>query len=192
MATSPGRPNFSIPLRIPQIAQHVTPERQDELNDLHNSAYQLLTALDIYSGKRVEYSADYSQLSYSRIQTGDTGKFYAVASGAIAARDMVDFTVSGSTVLARVAKADAVTTPCKAYALSAVANGAWGEFRVVAGVITGFTALTPGLTYYLSTATGGAIQSARPAVVGQIIQTVGWAISDTVLMCTPNQTFIAL
>lgn len=73
------------------------------------------------------------------------------------------------------------TTPPIGFVVSDTANGAAGTFRI-AGRMTGFSGLTPGSDYYISSSTPGAITATAPSNA----RYVGRADSISSLIITPN------
>ena len=57
------------------------------------------------------------------------------------------------------------------------------------GVVTGFTGLIPGSGLFLGTS-GGIISPPLPSTVGTVIQRIGQAITDTVLLLDPEQPIV--
>jgi hypothetical protein len=104
-----------------------------------------------------------------------------VASGALAAGDLVNITVSGATVLARVADAS-LGRPAHGFVTVAVADTAYG-IAYGLGIVSGLTGLTVGATYYLSTA--GDVTATPPTTEGHTLQMVGVAISTSTIWFQP-------
>lgn len=57
----------------------------------------------------------------------------------------------------------------------------------LSGDITGLTSLTPGVAYYLSGATAGAVTSTAPSTSGYISQEIGVAVSTTAIAFEQQQ-----
>jgi hypothetical protein len=108
------------------------------------------------------------------------------ASEAIAARDFVNVSATG-----QVRKADASNDrPAHGFAQSAIANAASGTVTFE-GIITGFSGLTVGATYYLSDTVAGGISATPPtAGAGKINQQIGVAISATEISFEPQQAIL--
>ncbi len=98
---------------------------------------------------------------------------------------MVNFTYRDpSSVYARPAQANSFTTAAGGFCVdpNGVALGAWGEFTVGPGLNYGISGMTPGTWYFLSPSSPGIITATQPITPGQIIQLVGQAITDRILM----------
>jgi|SRR5579872_550232 len=100
----------------------------------------------------------------------------ATAGVAISAGNLVYIDSSGDIQLA-----DNTSTSKQAtgFAPSAISSSASGQVVLFIGTITGLTSLTTGSQYYLGTA--GGITPTAPSSSGDLIQTVGFASSSTVL-----------
>ncbi|WP_419902119.1 hypothetical protein [Kiloniella sp.] len=59
----------------------------------------------------------------------------------------------------------------------------------VSGILAGFTGLAPGDTYYVSPTTPGGITNTLPAVSGEWVRIVGYAVSETELLIYLSPTF---
>lgn len=106
------------------------------------------------------------------------------ASEALAAGDLVNLWTDTGAV--KVRKADATTAGKEAvgFVLAAVESAA-NATVYFDGSISGLTGLTPGARYYLATSAGGVVSTA-PSSSGNIVQEVGYALSDTSLTFEPK------
>lgn len=104
----------------------------------------------------------------------------------IAARDLVYLNASGQAL-----KADANSAVKEAigFAQSAILSGASGAVNFGSGIITGFTGLTAGARYFLST-TPGEITTTKPTGSADVVQQVGFAISSTQLYFEPQPAIL--
>ena len=100
-----------------------------------------------------------------------------VGTGPVANGDLVYLTAAG---LVEPAKADAVGTLAQGYCLVGATTGNPVTVRF-SGSNTAVTGLTPGVEYYLSAGTGGAITATPPATPTQYVQPVGFAVTATQL-----------
>ena len=103
----------------------------------------------------------------------------ATADGAIAARDIVSLEYVGGALKARKANATDATKPATGFAQSA-ALSSLPVTITLSGQLTGLSAMSTAMDYYLDTISGG-LTSTMPSTVGNIIQPIGKAASPTVL-----------
>ena len=185
--------DYSFRLNLAQVPNTEDPDLLTALLPIHSAVHNLALQLDLYVGRFIEPSTNYSQLGTMNINSAGFNRFYCQANATITTGQLVKLTASGITVKADLAKADSINTPSRAIYLgtTTLASGDWAEF-ILSPTLYTTTGLTPGSTYYLSPGTSGGITITRPTTVGQIIQEVGFAISDTVLYCKPNQPVILL
>lgn len=89
--------------------------------------------------------------------------------------------------MAKIRKADASedTRPCDGYVPVAIDDDAVGTMVLPGTVIDTLAGLTPGSTYYLSTAAGG-ITDVAPSGAGELVQIIGKALSATKLLFNPQ------
>lgn len=110
-----------------------------------------------------------------------------VAFEVLSAGDVVNYFNDGGTTKMRKADADN-GRPADGFVLAAVGAGASGTTYPEQGVITGLAGLSPGATYWLSTA-AGALASASP-LAPAASQKLGKALSATEFLFKP-EAFIA-
>jgi hypothetical protein len=175
--------NFILPfkLNLDQVPDDL------DLRKIYFAAQTISYYLAKYTGRFTEQPSNYSQLGFENLNTNAL-RFYAQANGVINTNDLVYFVASGTTVKAAQARANSMTTAAKGVYLGATALGAgdWAEFSLSPTLLI-TAGLTPGNTYYLSTATAGLFQATRPNVAGQVVQDIGIALSDTTLLCDPSK-----
>ena len=103
------------------------------------------------------------------------------ASEAISARDLVN--IHNNAGAANVRKADASTASAAkqahGIALAGAAQSAQCSVLLGVGIVSGFSGLTPGVTYFLSAATPGGNTATPPATAGHSLQPIGIATSAT-------------
>jgi len=104
---------------------------------------------------------------------------------ALAADDFVHIHVEAGAAKLRKADASDDTRPCEGYVPAAIADDAVGTVLLPGTVIDTLAGLTPGSTYYLSTAAGG-ITDVAPSGAGELVQVVGKALSATKLLFNPQ------
>lgn len=88
----------------------------------------------------------------------------------------------------KVRKADA-TTPGKeadGYVLASASSGAPVVVYTEEGIISGLTGLTPGTQMFLDT-TAGAANATAPSGSGNVVQSIGKAVSATEILFRPQQ-----
>lgn len=107
-----------------------------------------------------------------------------VASEALAAGDMVEVYFDGTASAVRVRRANGATgapgRPARGFVTAAVANAATA-IVYFQGIVT-LAGLTPGVSYFLSATTAGAVTATPPSGAGQLVQKVGFSISATQLV----------
>lgn len=106
------------------------------------------------------------------------------ASADIAAGDFVNIHDSGGAKI-RKADADDGTKPADGYAPDAILTAADGVIYGPGSLLSGLSGLTPGSSYYLSTA-AGTITDTPPSSDGNLVQYVGRAVSATELFFNPQ------
>jgi hypothetical protein len=102
------------------------------------------------------------------------------ASEDLAANDLVNIWSDSGVAKVRKADADDPTKEADGLVASAVASGATAAVYV-GGVVGGYSGLTDGAAYFLS-ATAGVATATAPSSIGQIVQRIGKAISDTQIL----------
>lgn len=101
----------------------------------------------------------------------------------LGARAMVNFYNNAGVINARNADATGPLA-CHGFVIASVTAPAAIDVYVDVGLITGFTALTVGARYYLSTV--GGITATPPSASGNIVQYLGIALSATELFFNPK------
>lgn len=177
----------------PEVNQKKYGDLYGEFLRLHNAIELVQQALDIYTGALSEdpqYWSSSKATSVARVQ--NISKVYAQATENISLAQVVHFQNSAGALTARKADATDATKLCRAFCTTSggVLSGAYGEF-VLLGVNPYYSGLTPGTPYYLTTA-AGQISATAPAVVGNVVQPVGYALSPTDLWFIPSLNFTQL
>lgn len=111
------------------------------------------------------------------------------ATEAIAAGALVNVWMNGANTSIRNANATDATKPATGFVLAAVASGANGTVNFGGAVNTGATGLTTGAPVFLSATAGGSV-SAAPNTAGNLLQYVGWALSNTEYTFNPSPGII--
>ncbi len=171
--------NYSFRLNLGQVPPLAQGRDYNNLLPIHSAVHNLAQQLDIYVGRFTEPLANYPELGVSNINSILQNKFYAQADDTIDYGDLVYFLASGTTVVAKRAIASSDTTLARGIYLGvdSLTPGSWGEYILSHTLLT-TTALTPGITYYLSATSAGDI-TATPPIIAQV---AGWALSDTILL----------
>jgi hypothetical protein len=99
----------------------------------------------------------------------------------LAAGALCNIFTSGGVAAIRNANATDATRPANAFVLEGYASAVEAVPRFTGQAITGLSGLTPGTTYYLSTA-AGALSSTPPSATGNVVQEIGVALSASVLI----------
>jgi hypothetical protein len=153
------------------------------------------------AGKIKMFAAAVTSAADSIVATDSTGKIdvsflptgvgpevvLATATEALTAGNFVNIYDNGGVISCR--KADATTNakPAHGFVLANVSNGNVATIYGISNVNTALSGLTIGLEYYLST-TPGTLQSAAPAVAGNISQFMGVATKTTELQFSNLET----
>lgn len=98
-----------------------------------------------------------------------------LASASIAAGALVNIYDNAGTANIRPADNTSSSTPANAFAPSAISSAASGIVVPFHGPISGLSGLTPGTNYFLGTS--GGLTTTAPSTSGDVIQTVGIAIT---------------
>lgn len=112
----------------------------------------------------------------------------AITSEAIPAGAMVNFYSVAGVLIARNASAVDGTKPCHAFAGTSVGSGATGQFQTT-GTNQLIGGLTPGTLYFLSDGSPGNITATMPTIAGHLVQAIGVAISDQMLIFNPSSNW---
>lgn len=172
---SPQR--FSVNLGLPVAPTTNNSELFSELLRVYNALKIVMGAVDTYSGTEPESSEFWSQLGFSKLYAGMNSSIYIPAAEPIAYGQVVGIDGSAQAVLAQVGFEMAVGF-CSAP--NGVALGETCSIQIF-GMYPELPAatLTPGIPYYLSSTTPGAITSAFSS------QRIGFALSDRRLFFSP-------
>jgi len=129
---------------------------------------------------------------WSTIKPNDTilvqnhRRFYCKAFVPITVARLVNFFLSGGIVQARLADASpGLLHKARGYATRTYAAGEFGEFIVGSGLISGFPGLVINQDLWLGAA--GAYLIAAPAVVGSLVQPVGFGLDTEVAFIDISQ-----
>jgi hypothetical protein len=171
---------------LPEIDQKQHPQIFLEFLRMRNAFKSLQGALDLYTGALSEDPKYWEQAKvYETTRIQNISRVYAKAGENITLGQTVTFTNVAGVLTAFKANATNNTKPARAFCsvTAGVLSGAFGEF-ILSGVNPYITGLTPAATYYLNT-TSGQITATAPSTVGNIVQEVGYALSDKALWFNP-------
>lgn len=172
-----------IDLGLPQFpSNELTPQIYGELQSIYTAIRNLLSGVSRYSGVDAPPSDWWSQLTFiDTLLNNNHSRLYVQASTAISRGQAVNLFLSGGLLKARLAACTAAATMAHGVANSAASGaGTIIEVNYLRGTIDSIGGMTTGALYYLSN-TAGAVQSARPATAGWIIQPVGLALSSNLM-----------
>jgi hypothetical protein len=157
-----------------------------EFTRIYNAITAVARALDSYTGALQANPADWPDIGTSEVLLHRLAKIYPIFDSAVLPGAMINVYNVAGVLHARLASAADGTKPARGFSTAAVTLGAVGEVFLF-GLNTHISGLTPGTLYYLSsTSLTGQIVPAAPAVVGNLVQPVGFALSDTVLFFNPT------
>jgi len=89
----------------------------------------------------------------------------------------------------RKANAGDTTKPATGFVTATVSSGDDVTVYFAGSIITGLSGLTPGAAQYLDT-TGGGITETAPSSDGEIVQSLGTALSSTSMIFDPGVPFL--
>jgi hypothetical protein len=161
---------------------------------IQQSAQNLIEGLSKYTGLAQQDSALWSVLTpIQSILSQNHNRLYVQASEAISLGAVVNLYNNAGVLNARNANATDTTKPAYGWCTTAggIASGSYGEVSLKMGVCINISGLTVGTRYWLST-TNGLITAIAPAVVGNINQYIGIALSTTQLYMDIQPTFITI
>ena len=177
-----GVDDFKIRTGLPQLPDDNIPK---ELYGAFLYVYQAIQNLQRgtseYAGIDAPASDIRGELTYQdTLMMGNLTRMYPYAAVAIARGQMVNLYNDAGTLKARLAVATSGSTMAHGIANEAAAIGQQFEMQWLRATVDSVGGMTLGTLYYLSTV-AGSIQSARPAVAGQIVQPIGLALADATL-----------
>jgi hypothetical protein len=177
---------YSTNIIIPDTSSVKDDIASQEINYIFNALRTLATRIDETTGSLQPPVSDWPNISPVVSDLGNNiYRIYARAGSAITYGQFVNFfNLTPTEIQARPAQANGFTTVASGYCIdpNGVAPGAWGEFNVGPGLNYGISGLTPGNWYFLSPAVAGSITATQPTTPGQVIQLVGQAITDRILI----------
>lgn len=177
-----GVDDFKIQTGLPQLPSDNVPK---ELYGIFLQVFQAIQNLQrgvsSYSGIDAPDADVINELTYQdTLLSGNLTRMYPIAGIAITRGQVVNLYNDAGVLKARLADANSATTMAHGVANETVLAGARFEMNWLRATIDSIGGMTLGTLYYLST-TAGAVQSARPAAVGDIIQPVGFALATATM-----------
>jgi hypothetical protein len=174
MATS-----SKIVLGLPQYPNNkLPPDVYGDMLAAFLAIQNLLRGVSYYSGIDPPPANEEASIAYSdTILQGNLTRLYPIASVAIARGQAINLHNNAGIINARLAKADSATTMAHGLANDSASPGQRVEINLWQTWTDAISGLVPGTLYYLSPGTAGAVQSSRPSTAGQIIQSMGVALS---------------
>lgn len=175
--------NFIIQTGLPVLpADDLPGELQDDFLTVFRAIQNLQRGVSRYCGIDAPDSADWAQTVYSdTLLTGNLTRLYVIAGAAISRGQIVNLYNNAGVLNARLAQANAASTMAHAIANSSASAGQVVELNFLQGWINSIAGMTVGALYYLSPSVAGAITATRPSTVGQIIQSIGVALTSAQL-----------
>jgi hypothetical protein len=163
---------LSLNLGLDVVPLSKDPDNLGDIYRLYNAVKLLAAALDAYTGILGALTEDYATAGSDFILTQNSARLYTQFAATVTAGQLIKITAAG--------KADlGVAGNVIGWAPAAVAINDYGEVRLL-GLDTAIAGLTPGVTYYASAGTPGAITAAVTA------QSIGFAISASQLFFNPR------
>lgn len=191
MVANIGQVTYSSPVDFqisPKPPEGLPANLQGVFEELYNYAQRNIQALVDYCGIGPQAPSLWDLLAGSSqtILRQNLGRFYVVASEAIAFGAMIHIFNSAGIANVRNANATNNTKPCRGYCSTpgGIAAGTVGEIILGAGVAT-VGGVTPGASYYLSTA-NGLLAAAPAAAAGNIEQFLGFGLTGNSVLILPH------
>ena len=176
----------SINLGLPPSPETTNAEILPEMIRIYNAINILSEATDTYTGSVVPESNLWSSIPYAesyRSQNSDVlfiKAFEDIPYGAVC-----NLSNNSGELVASLSDATDGTKPCKAINTGGdITAGDTGRFNLAGALVSVFSGLTIGATYYLAT-TPGLVTAVAPTISGNVVQTLGYALSPTQLMFLP-------
>lgn len=188
-----GIDSFKIQLGLPQLPdESISPELYGQLLPIYRALQNLLRGTSQYCGIDAPDSSLWSELTYQdTLLESQLTRLYPIASVAINRGQVVNLFNSAGVLNARLAQATSAATMMHGVANTAAAPGQRFEMYWMRALLDSIGGLTIGQLYYLSTV-AGAVQSARPAAAGNIIQSAGLALAGSTFLMDCTLQYIQL
>jgi hypothetical protein len=176
---------------LPEIDQQKNAEVWAELLRIRNALRVLQGALDTNTGALQE-DPEYWDATppVASIKVQNISRFYCKTSENLLPGRLINLFNSAGVLTARNANAADGTKPARAFSVAPSESGNYAQF-ILLGINPIFSGLVPGQEYYLAT-TSGLVTSVAPAAAGNIVQKVGFALSDKELWFNPSLNWTQL
>lgn len=171
--------NFRIQLGLPVLPpDDLPPQLADDFKIVYTAIQNLLRGVSQYCGVDAPTSDIWSQTIFAdTLLIGNLYRMYVPAGAVIARGQVVNLYNNAGVLNARLAQANSATTMAHGVANTAGGIGSIIEVNFQQSLIDSIGGLTVGALYYLSPSVAGAVTATRPSTVGQIIQSVGLALT---------------
>lgn len=178
---------LSVNLGLDSLPNPVDPKFFTDFLRLYNAVNNLAAALDQYTGPLQYDTSLWGSLTPANtLWTAGANRLYLPTLDNLTAGSMASIVNSGGTYKAQLAGGPpAWKGDCRGYS-TGVYNAAGNAEIILFGLCSVVAGLTPGTTYYVSNITAGSFTSVTPAVAGNRIQPIGYAISPTTLFFNPS------
>lgn len=183
----PATPQLSTNLGLDQLPVTDDQKEFDQLFRIYNAIKAVASNLDTYTGAMQYDSSLWSVLTPAlTLWTSGANRLYLPTSDILVAGDMVSIWNNAGVMTARKAGGPAwIGGDCKGYSTGIAAAGARCEI-ILFGLCPYVTGLTPGATHWVSNGLTGAFTAVKPAVNGNKIQPIGFALTSTTLFFNPS------
>lgn len=177
-------PQIQSPIRL-NLGQSaptgLSAEMRAALDPIYNALNQLLYAFNQYAGVAPWPNAQWDQLTPDiTLKLQNLQRLYVPFTDACSGGDLVNLWSDAGVLSARKANATDATKPASGWSTGIVAAGARGEMMFGNGLCIQFAGLTTAQEYWLST-TSGLLTAVAPTGAGNIQQSVGFALSPTMM-----------
>lgn len=177
---------LSVNTGLPAIPDTPDPVLFREMVRIYNAVNAIAFALDAYTGALPALPAEFADVGLSDILVQNISRFYPIFDDTVVAGAMCHVYNVAGVLHARLASALDDTKPARGFATAAVTATNRGEL-ILLGRNSYLSGLTPGDLYYLSEVSlTGQITNAAPATSGNLVQPVGYALSDTSIWFNPT------
>lgn len=177
---------------LPQLPTNTDPKIEPDLRDVYTAMRNLAAAIGQYGGFE-EADEGLQNIGNVLVTAGaNKRRVYVPTLEDMPYGSAVDLVDSGG-LAARYASALDATRPCKGFNNTVGASVAGTVIEVVlpGGYITSVGGMVPGTRYFLSTS-NGLISASPPAVAGQLVEALGFALTSSVFYFFPDTGWYVL
>jgi hypothetical protein len=173
---------------LPQIPPDGTPP---ELYDLFFLVFRAIQQLQLgvskYAGIDPEAQEYWSSLIHQdTLLEANLIKMYPIASVPMARGQLANLYSDAGILKARLARADTMATMAHGVVNSSAAAGEQFELWWMRGCSDAFSGMAVGTQYWLSPSVAGAVTATRPVAIGEIVQSIGFSLTATLLQLDIN------